>query len=306
MTEQNSEEKRCGFVAVIGAPNAGKSTLVNKIVGSKVSIVSPKVQTTRSRVLGIAIRDNTQLILVDTPGLFQPKSRLDRAMVSAAWMGAEEADVVLYLFDAQKSKPNAEDLKTLERVKQNADGRKIILGLNKVDAIDPPKLLALSGVLNGLCPFEATFMISALKGSGVEDLAEYLCRLMPQAPFLFDEDQISDMPMRLLAAEVTREQVFNQLHQELPYSITVETETWENFENGDVRLQQAIHVERDSQKAIVLGKGGARLKEIGSRARAELETMLENKVHLKLFVRVSDNWHDNPEYYAQWGLDSGA
>jgi GTP-binding protein Era len=305
VTEMTSSQ-RCGFVAVLGAPNAGKSTLVNGIVGSKVSIVSPKVQTTRSRVLGIAIRDNTQLILMDTPGLFQPKSRLDRAMVSAAWMGAEEADIILYLFDAKKGKPNGEDQKTLERIKQNAAGRHILLGLNKVDMIDPPKLLELSRSLNELCPFEATFMISALKGSGVEDLVRHLCGLMPEMPFLFDEDQISDMPMRLLAAEITREQVFNQLHQELPYSITVETETWENFENGDVRLQQIIHVERDSQKAIVLGKGGSRLKEIGSRARAELEEMLETKVHLKLFVRVSDNWHDNPEYYAQWGLDSGA
>lgn len=294
----------CGSVAIIGAPNAGKSTLVNQMVGAKVSIVSPKVQTTRNRILGIAVEGHAQVILIDTPGIFAPSSRLDRAMVGAAWIGAGEGDIVAYLFDSTKKGPNGGDCKALERLKEMAEaGHKLVLILNKVDAIQKPKLLKLATDLNALCPFEATFMISAKTGDGVKDVMKYFIAHLPASEWIFEEDQISDMPMRLLAAEITREQVFLQLHQEIPYSITVETETWEEFDNGDVRLQQIIHVEKDQQKAIVLGRGGARLREIGSRARAELQASFERTVHLKLFVRVTDRWQDDPLYYATWGLD---
>jgi GTP-binding protein Era len=298
----SSQIRKCGSVAVIGAPNAGKSTLVNAMVGSKVSIVSPKVQTTRNRVLGIAIHDNAQVILIDTPGLFSPQSRLDRAMVSAAWTGASEGDVIAYLFDTKKKSINANDRQTLARLTELSKELPVILVLNKVDAIDKPKLLKLATEMNALCPFRDTFMISAQTGDGVKDVLNYFAKILPEGDWIFDEDQITDMPMRLLAAEITREQVFNQLYEEIPYAITVETETWEEFDNGDVRIQQLIHVEKDQQKAIVLGKGGARLREIGSRARTELETIFDRKVHLKLFVRVTDKWKDDPLYYAQWGL----
>jgi GTP-binding protein Era len=301
----HEQTKRCGSIAIIGAPNAGKSTLVNQMVGQKVSIVSPKVQTTRNRVLGIALHGDAQVILIDTPGLFAPQTRLDRAMVSAAWNGASEGDVIAYLFDTKKKSINAEDRKTLVRLTELSKEMPVVLILNKVDAIDKPKLLAFANEMNALCPFQDTFMISAHTGDGVPDVLNYFAKMVPEGDWIFDEDQITDMPMRLLAAEITREQVFNQLHQEIPYAITVETETWEEFDNGDVRIQQLIHVEKDQQKAIVLGKGGARLKEIGSRARAELEAIFDRKVHLKLFVRVTDKWKDDPLYYSQWGLDNG-
>lgn len=300
-----SSIQKCGSVAIIGAPNAGKSTLVNRIVGQKVSIVSPKVQTTRNRILGIAIHENAQVILIDTPGLFDPQSRLDRAMVSAAWIGASEGDVIAYLFDAKKKSINANDRKTLERLAELSKDMPVVLVLNKVDAIDKPKLLKFATEMNALCPFKDTFMISAQTGDGVDDVLKYFAKILPEGDWIFDEDQITDMPMRLLAAEITREQVFNQLYEEIPYAITVETETWEEFDNGDVRIQQLIHVEKDQQKAIVLGRGGARLREIGSRARTELETIFDRKVHLKLFVRVTDKWKDDPLYYAQWGLGNG-
>ncbi len=300
-----SSTQKCGSVAIIGAPNAGKSTLVNRIVGQKVSIVSPKVQTTRNRILGIAIHENAQVILIDTPGLFDPQSRLDRAMVSAAWIGASEGDVIAYLFDAKKKSINANDRKTLERLAELSKDMPVVLVLNKVDAIDKPKLLKFATEMNALCPFKDTFMISAQTGDGVDDVLKYFAKILPEGDWIFDEDQITDMPMRLLAAEITREQVFNQLYEEIPYAITVETETWEEFDNGDVRIQQLIHVEKDQQKAIVLGRGGARLREIGSRARTELETIFDRKVHLKLFVRVTDKWKDDPLYYAQWGLGNG-
>lgn len=297
-----SSKKICGSVAIIGAPNAGKSTLVNQMVGSKVSIVSPKVQTTRNRVLGIALHGNAQIILIDTPGLFAPQSRLDRAMVSAAWSGASEGDIIAYLFDTKKKSINANDRQTLARLAELSKDVPVVLILNKVDAIDKPKLLKFAAEMNELCPFRDTFMISAQTGDGVKDVMAAFAKILPESDWIYDEDQITDMPMRLLAAEITREQVFRQLHEEIPYAITVETETWEEFDNGDVRLQQTIHVEKDQQKAIVLGKGGARLREIGSRARIELETMFDRKVHLKLFVRVTDKWKDDPLYYAQWGL----
>lgn len=294
--------KICGSVAIIGAPNAGKSTLVNQMVGSKVSIVSPKVQTTRNRVLGIALHGDAQIILIDTPGLFAPQSRLDRAMVSAAWSGASEGDVIAYLFDTKKKSINANDRQTLEKLSELSKDVPVILILNKVDAIDKPKLLKFATDMNALCPFRDTFMISAQTGDGVKDVMTAFAKILPKSDWIYDEDQITDMPMRLLAAEMTREQVFRQLHEEIPYAITVETETWEEFDNGDVKIQQLIHVEKDQQKAIVLGKGGARLREIGSRARTELETIFDRKVHLKLFVRVTDKWKDDPLYYAQWGL----
>ncbi len=308
MSEQQSAplQTKCGYVAVIGAPNAGKSTLVNQLVGQKVSIVSPKVQTTRNRIMGIVIRDKSQVILVDTPGLFNASTRLERAMVSAAWGGAEEGDMVAYIFDAKKKGPNASDITTIERLTEIVKTRPVFLLLNKVDAIAKPKLLELAARLNQLCPFSATFMISAMTGDGVEDVLRECIKYLPQGRWLFDEDQITDMPMRLLAAEITREQVFLQLHQEVPYEITVETEVWEQFDNGSVKLQQTIHVTRDHLKSIILGKGGSRLKEIGTRARVELETLLETTVHLKLFVRVTEKWKDDPLYYSEWGLDSGA
>jgi len=301
MTNQ-TQQKICGSVAIIGAPNAGKSTLVNQMVGSKVSIVSPKVQTTRNRVLGIALYEEAQIILIDTPGLFAPETRLDRAMVSAAWSGASEGDVIAYLFDSNKKSINANDRRTLEKLSDLSKNVPILLVLNKVDLIDKTKLLRLASEMNALCPFRDTFMISAEKGDGVKDVLKYFAGILPKGDWVFDEDQITDMPMRLLAAEITREQVFNQLYQEIPYAITVETEQWEEFDNGDVRLQQIIHVEKDQQKAIVLGRGGERLKEIGSRSRKELEVIFDRKVHLKLFVRVTDKWKDDPLYYAQWGL----
>lgn len=294
--------KICGSVAIIGAPNAGKSTLVNQMVGSKVSIVSPKVQTTRNRVLGIAIHGSAQIILIDTPGLFAPQSRLDRAMVSAAWSGASEGDIIAYLFDTKKKSINANDRQTLVRLSELSKDVPVVLILNKVDAIDKTKLLKFAAEMNELCPFRDTFMISAQTGDGVKDVMTAFAKILPESDWIYDEDQITDMPMRLLAAEITREQVFRQLHEEIPYAITVETETWEEFDNGDVKIQQLVHVEKDQQKAIVLGKGGARLREIGSRARAELETIFDRKVHLKLFVRVTDKWKDDPLYYAQWGL----
>lgn len=297
--------KICGSVAIIGAPNAGKSTLVNQMVGSKVSIVSPKVQTTRNRILGIALYENAQVILIDTPGLFSPQTRLDRAMVSAAWTGASEGDVIAYLFDSKKKSINANDRQTLSRLSEIANDIPVVLILNKIDLIDKPRLLDLATEMNKLCPFRDTFMISAEKGDGVQDVLKYFSSILPQSEWMFDEDQITDMPMRLLAAEITREQVFNQLYQEIPYAITVETEQWEEFDNGDLRLQQIIHVEKDQQKAIVLGRGGDRLREIGARARAELGVIFDRKVHLKLFVRVTDKWKDDPLYYAQWGLTDG-
>lgn len=300
----DTEITRCGYVAVIGAPNAGKSTLINQMVGAKVTIVSRKVQTTRNRILGIFTEDRTQIVLMDTPGLFAPSTRLERAMVSAAWGSSEEADLTLYIFDATRT-PNTKDLNLLAKLKEQ-NLKKVWLVLNKGDAVSPPVFLELATKLNELFSFEQTFMISALKGNGVKDLTKSIAKGLPQGPWLFADDQMTDLPMRLLAAEITREQIFNQLHEELPYSTTVQTEEWEQFENGDVRIRQIIHVERDSQKGIVVGKGGAKLKQIGMASRKELEEIIESKVHLNLFVRVSEKWHDNPEYYAEWGLDPDA
>src|SRR5215216_5966882 len=291
---------RCGYVALIGAPNAGKSTLLNQLVGRKLAIVTPKVQTTRTRLLGIAIIGPAQLILVDTPGIFEPRRRLDRAMVAAAWAGAADADRVVLLVDA--ARPDDPDTRRIvERLA--ASGRRAVLALNKVDLVRREKLLGIAdGLFRAGC-FDQVFMISALTGDGIDDLKQDLAAAMPPGPWLFPEDQLSDAPERWLAAEVTREQVFLQLHDELPYAASVETETWEERRDGSARIGQVIYVRRDSQRAIVLGDKGRRIKAIGARARAELERMLARRVHLFLFVKVRDNWIEDPERYAALGLD---
>ena len=297
---------RAGFVAIVGAPNAGKSTLVNAMVGSKVSIVSPKVQTTRMRVIGIAMADlaeggRAQAILVDTPGIFRvAKRRLERAMVAAAWRGAEDADLVALVVDAERG-IGQETRAIIERLKESRAPRFVIL--NKIDVVPRENLLALTSELNALLPFERTFMVSALKNDGVADVLKTLAALLPAGPFLYPEDQAADLPLRLLAAEVTREQVFLQLHQELPYEAAVETEKWEDRPDGSVRIEQTIHVQRDGQRAIFLGKGGARIKQIGARARHELAEILERPVHLFLHVKVSERWADDPSHYRTIGLD---
>lgn len=291
---------RCGYVALIGAPNAGKSTLLNCLVGQKLAIVTPKVQTTRSRLLGIATDDTTQLIFVDTPGIFEPRRRLDRAMVAAAWAGSSDADETVLLVDAARG-IDADTRRIVERLK--ASGRKAILALNKIDLVRRETLLGLADTLTGLGEFERVFMISGLNGDGVGDLHHHLGSLAPPGPFLFPPDQLSDAPERWLAAEVTREQVFLQLHDELPYSTTVETESWQERPDGSVRVDQVIYVRRESQRSIVLGEGGKRIKTIGARARAELGAMLDRNVHLFLFVKVRDNWLDDPERFRSIGLD---
>ncbi|PRD51078.1 GTPase Era [Phyllobacterium myrsinacearum] len=291
---------RSGFIALIGAPNAGKSTLVNQLVGSKVSIVTHKVQTTRALVRGIVIHDRTQMVLVDTPGIFKPKRRLDRAMVTTAWGGAKDADIILVLIDVEEG-INEEAEAILGSLHEKK--RKVILVLNKVDRIEAPKLLELAQRANEKINFDKTFMISALKGYGCKDLVKYLADNLPEGPWYYPEDQISDMPMRMLAAEITREKLYLRLHNELPYSSTIETESWEEKPDGSVRIQQVIYVERDSQKKIVLGHEGQAIKAIGQAARKELMEILEQKVHLFLFVKVRDNWGNDPERYREMGLE---
>lgn len=291
---------RFGFVALIGAPNAGKSTLTNRLVGAKVSIVTHKVQTTRTRVLGIVIEGDTQIAIVDTPGIFQPKRRLDRAMVRAAWDGASEAEAVVLLVDAGSGITD-EVRAILDGLKKS--GRKVMLALNKVDSIRKEKLLELATELDATGLFTDIFMISALKGDGVEDLLAHLVKQMPEGPWMFPEEQLSDMPQRLLAAEVTREKLFLQVHEELPYMLTVETESWEERPDGSVRIEQTIYVPRENHRAIILGKGGQKIKTIGAAARKELEEMLECRVHLFLFVKVRDRWEEDPQRYSVWNLD---
>lgn len=290
---------RCGVVSILGAPNAGKSTLVNRLVGAKVSIVSPKVQTTRIRVRGVALIDKTQIVYVDTPGIFAPKRRLDRAMVDAAWSGASDADAIVLLVDAARG-IDTDTRRIAEGLKER--GAAAILVLNKVDAVKREALLALSEELNSLAGFDATFMVSALNGSGVEDLERHLISRMPSGPWLFPEDEISDLPQRLLAAEITREKAYLRLHQELPYALSVETEAWQDFDDGSVRIEQSITVERDSQKGIVVGKGGQMIKRIRAEAQQELAELLDRPVHLFVRVRVRENWADNPGHYREWGL----
>ncbi len=291
---------RCGFVALIGAPNAGKSTLLNALVGAKVAIVTHKVQTTRSRIIGIAIEDASQLVFVDTPGIFAPRRRLDRAMISAAWQGARDADLTALLIDVRKGIDDdaGRILKGLE-----AAGGGTILLLNKIDMVKKPALLELAAALDRSGLFSETFMISALNGDGVADLKAYFAAAIPEGPWLYPEDQLSDITERLLAAEVTREQIYLRLHQELPYATAVETESWQEQEDGSLRIEQLIFVQRDSQKGIVIGKGGKALKAIGAAARQELERMFERRVHLFLYVKVSEKWAERPDHYSKIGLD---
>ena len=296
-------ETRCGYVALIGAPNAGKSTLLNRLVGQKLAIVTPKVQTTRSRLLGIATVDDAQLVFVDTPGIFAPRRRLERSMVAAAWAGVADADVSVLLVDAARG-IDADTTQIVERLK--AGKRAAILALNKIDLVKREVLLELAGRLSKLGDFAQIFMISGLNGDGVDDLYRHLAGIVPPGPWLFPADQLSDAPERWLAAEVTREQVFLQLHDELPYSVTVETESWQDRPDGSVRVEQVVYVRRPSQRAIVLGEGGKRIKTIGARARAELGAMLDRKVHLFLFVKVRDNWLDDPERFRAIGIDFNA
>lgn len=295
-----SEQQHCGYVALVGAPNAGKSTLLNLLVGTKLSIVTPKVQTTRSRVLGIALKGSSQLIFVDTPGIFAPKRRLDRAMVAAAWAGADDADIVVVLVDAARGFDD-DTRAIIERLKTAQ--RRAVLALNKIDLVSREKLLPLAQELSKACDFERVFMISSTAGDGTADLADYLAQAVPKAPWLYPEDQLTDLPQRLLAAEITREQLYLQLHQELPYAAAVETEQWEERKDGSVKISQVIHVQRDGQKAIVLGKGGAQVKKIGAAARAELEKLLERRVHLFLFVRVTPEWAEDRARYQAMGLE---
>ncbi len=303
MTEEPdmTGQTRCGFVALVGAPNAGKSTLINQLVGQKVAIVSPKVQTTRTRVLGILIEGGSQLVFVDTPGIFAAKRRLERSMVSAAWEGADEADIIAVLVDASQRSIGADTQMILDRLKN--DERRAVLLLNKVDAVRREKLLGLAQTLNETGLFDEIFMISALNGDGVGDVARYLAGAVPEGPWLFPEDQVSDMPMRLLAAEITREKLFNRLHQELPYSLAVETEEWQSRDDGSIKVSQVVYVERDSQKGIVLGAEGRTIKAVGTEARAELSEIMECTVHLSLFVKVRRNWTEHPERFRDLGLN---
>jgi GTPase len=294
------EDTRCGFVALIGAPNAGKSTLLNALVGSKVTIVSHKVQTTRALIRGIAIHERSQLIFVDTPGIFAPKRRLDRAMVTTAWTGAQDADVVGLLIDARKGieEENEAILDRLDEVKAPK-----VLILNKVDVTPKEALLELAKKANDKAKFETTFMLSALTGDGVADARSWLAAHVPPGPWLYPADQISDAPMRQLAAEITREKLFERLHQELPYQLTVETEQWKELRKGDIRIEQTIYVERESQRKIVLGKGGQAIRAIGEAARRDIAEAADAKVHLFLFVKVREGWGEDPERYRAMGLE---
>ncbi len=293
-------QTRAGFVALIGAPNAGKSTLLNQLVGSKVSIVTHKVQTTRALVRGIAIHKSAQIVFVDTPGIFAPRRRLEKAMVKTAWGSAGDADLIALLIDARKGM--TEEVEAI--VARLADVRQPkILILNKVDVADRQTLLELAAAANAHAEFDQTFMVSALTGDGAGDLLDYFAEHMPESPWLYPEDQISDLPMRWLAAEVTREKLMLRLHEELPYALTVETENWKDTRDGGVRIEQVIFVARESQRKIVLGKGGSAIKAVSMTARKELAEMLERPVHLFLFVKVRENWVDDPERYREMGLD---
>ncbi|MGB1908654.1 MAG: GTPase Era [Candidatus Puniceispirillaceae bacterium] len=295
---------RAGFVALIGAPNAGKSTLMNAMVGHKVSIVTPKVQTTRSRVRGIAMHDSTQIIFVDTPGIFTPKRRLDRAMVSAAWQGAEDGDVLLLLHDCARKKIDADTLSIIETLKKS--GARASLILNKTDLTQAEHYLARTKELSELYDFEKIFMISAETGEGVEDVKNWLAEQMPQSPYLFDPEDLSDLPMRLMAAEIMREKLFLNLHQELPYQMTVECESWEERADGSAEIKLVIFVAREGHRGIVLGKGGQTIKRIGQAARRELEEIFDQRIHLISFVKHKKDWMDDKDRYRDWDLDFNA
>lgn len=293
-------EHKCGFVAIIGAPNAGKSTLLNQLVGAKVAIVTHKVQTTRTRVTGIGMLDETQLVFIDTPGIFEPKRRLDRAMVNAAWKGSADAETTVLMIDAKKGVDG--DVQRILKGLESA-GKKVILVLNKIDTVRRENLLALAQTLDETGLFADIFMVSALSGDGCLDLKTHLASIAPTGPWMYPEDQVSDITMRLLAAEITREKVYLRLHDELPYSITVETENWEDRPDGSVRIEQVIHVQRDSQKGIVIGKGGSMLKLLGQMAREDMTENFDRKVHLFLHVRVTEKWADDRSVYKDMGLD---
>ena len=295
-----NSKTRCGFVALLGAPNAGKSTITNNFVGSKVSIVSPKAQTTRTTVKGIGIWGNSQIIFLDTPGIFKPKRRLDRAMVASAWNGVGDADITVLVVDAKRGFDD-ETKAIIQKLTENH--LQALLVLNKTDIVTPEKLLQLCAELNAVFPFKETFMISALDGKGTDEFYQYLADNLPESPWFYPEEQMSDLPLKLLAAEIVREKLFLYLRQELPYALTVEPELWERRDDNSVRAEMTIYVERDSQKQIVLGRGGSMIKKIGQAARHELEDLLEDRIHLFLFVKVRENWGDDPARYADWNLD---
>ena len=300
MVEPAEAAARCGFVALIGAPNVGKSTLLNALVGAKISIVTPKVQTTRALIRGIAMESPAQLIFVDTPGIFAPRRRLDRAMVGSAWGSTRDADIVAFLIDARKGVEDDEE--AILRGLADIRAAKVLL-LNKIDLVEKPTLLSLTQALNERATFAATFMVSARSGDGVADLKSWFAAHVPPGPWLYPEDQISDAPLRQLAAEITREKLYLRLHQELPYQSTVETEVWKELKDGSVRIEQTIYVERESQRKIVLGKGGQTIKAIGAAARTDIAAAIEQPVHLFLFVKVREGWGDDPERYHEMGLE---
>ena len=291
---------RCGFVALIGAPNAGKSTLLNALVGSKIAIVTHKVQTTRSRLVGVAVHDDSQMIFVDTPGIFEAKKRLERAMVAAAWEGANDADIIIFMVDATRK---IEDSTRIIAEVLKESSKKAILVLNKIDLVKRDTLLAKTLELNELGEFEETLMISATTGNGLAGLQDKIALNLPKGPWLYPADHLTDITERLLASEITREKFFLRFHDELPYATTIETERWRDLKDGSVRIEQIIYVERDSQKAMVIGKGGKGLKAIGTQAREELEELLDRKVHLFIFVKVRKGWSDDKERYLNMGLD---
>ena len=293
---------RAGFIALIGEPNAGKSTLLNRMVGAKVSIVTHKVQTTRARIRGVAMEGDAQLVFVDTPGLFKPRRRLDRAMVAAAWGGAADADIIVLMVEAHRGVTEGVQ-RILDGLGEIAQGRKVALAINKIDRVDAPVLLTLTRDLNDRYPFAETFMISAEKGHGVDDLRKWLATELPDGPWLYPEDQIADLPMRMIAAEITREKLTLRLHQELPYQLTVETENWEERKDGSAKIDQIIYVMRDGHKGIVLGKKGETIKAVSQSARAELEEFLDRKIHLFLQVKVRPNWLEEAERYSEMGLE---
>jgi len=302
VTDAPETNTRCGFIAVIGAPNAGKSTLVNQLIGAKVSIVSPKVQTTRTRVTGILAEGRDQAIFVDTPGIFRgAKRRLEKAMVDAAWRQAAETDRLMLVIDVAKKGLSDDDRAVIEQLEQQ--GARPILALNKVDGARHETMLAIAAAVNERLDVQETFMVSALSGDGVDDLRQAVLDRLPEGPWLYPEDQISDLPSRMLAAEATREKLFLQLHQELPYNLTVETEAFEVQAKGDLKINQVIYVTRDSHKAMVLGKGGARIRQVGSESRRDLEVLFDRKVHLFLFVKVRENWLNDPERFREMGLE---
>ena len=298
-----TDRTRAGFVALIGEPNAGKSTLLNRMVGAKVSIVTHKVQTTRARIRGVAMEGNTQIVFVDTPGLFKPRCRLDRAMVKAAWGGAADADIVVLLIEAHRGLTEGTQAIIDRLAEEMPKGKPVALAINKIDRVKAEVLLALTQKMNDTFPFAKTFMISAERGYGVDDLREWLGAELPEGPWYYPEDQIADLPMRMIAAEMTREKLTLRLHEELPYQLTVETEKWEDRPDGTTRIDQVIYVAREGHKGILLGHKGETIKQIGSQARAEISAFLDRTVHLFLTVKVRENWLDEAERYSEMGLD---